>query len=153
MALSIVVQMFEKCLMEKYGPSEITAHYMAFDTICDATQERQDAMLELVEDDEIDLMIVVGGWDSRYIISPSKFLPIVSIEQSFSLCSNTVEYRSLRMSMLVCRVLSCLCVVCLLRMVMYLLIRRCMPQAKVAVYIWSTLSYAVTLQCIRPCSA
>jgi 4-hydroxy-3-methylbut-2-en-1-yl diphosphate reductase len=65
MYTDLLLQMFEKCLMEKYGPSEITAHYMAFDTICDATQERQDAMLELVEDPEIDLMLVVGGWDSR----------------------------------------------------------------------------------------
>lgn len=57
-------KMFEKAVMEKYGPTNVSDHYMAFDTICDATQERQDAMLELVEDKEIDLMIVVGGWDS-----------------------------------------------------------------------------------------
>ena len=57
-------KIFEKALMEKYGPANLDAHYMAFDTICDATQERQDAMLELVEDPEIDLMVVVGGWDS-----------------------------------------------------------------------------------------
>lgn len=34
-------QLFEKTLMAKYGPAEIGAHWMAFDTICDATQERQ----------------------------------------------------------------------------------------------------------------
>lgn len=56
-------QLFEKTLMAKFGPSKIGEHWMAFDTICDATQERQDAMLELVEE-EIDLMLVVGGWDS-----------------------------------------------------------------------------------------
>ncbi|CAN0518875.1 unnamed protein product, partial [Laminaria digitata] len=56
-------QLFEKTLMAKFGPAEIGEHWMAFDTICDATQERQDAMLELVEE-EIDLMLVVGGWDS-----------------------------------------------------------------------------------------
>eukprot|EP00904_Undaria_pinnatifida_P010157 jgi/Undpi1/6271/HiC_scaffold_20.g08755.m1 len=56
-------QLFEKTLMAKYGPAKIGEHWMAFDTICDATQERQDAMLELVEED-IDLMLVVGGWDS-----------------------------------------------------------------------------------------
>ncbi|KAG5191428.1 4-hydroxy-3-methylbut-2-enyl diphosphate reductase chloroplast precursor [Tribonema minus] len=57
-------KIFEKALMAKYGPAAIGQHYMAFDTICDATQERQDAMLELVEDPEIDIMLVVGGWDS-----------------------------------------------------------------------------------------
>eukprot|EP00752_Nemacystus_decipiens_P010478 g9335.t2 len=56
-------KLFEKTLMAKYGPSEVGEHWMAFDTICDATQERQDAILELVEE-EIDLMLVVGGWDS-----------------------------------------------------------------------------------------
>ena len=42
-------QLFQKALMKKYGPSEIDQHYMEFDTICDATQERQDAVTELVE--------------------------------------------------------------------------------------------------------
>lgn len=34
-------KLFEKTLMEKYGPAEVGEHWMAFDTICDATQERQ----------------------------------------------------------------------------------------------------------------
>lgn len=34
-------KLFEKTLMAKYGPSEVGDHWMAFDTICDATQERQ----------------------------------------------------------------------------------------------------------------
>jgi len=55
---------FEKALMEKFGPEKLTEHYIAYDTICDATQERQDAILELIEDPEINMMLVVGGWDS-----------------------------------------------------------------------------------------
>ena len=34
-------QLFEKTLMAKFGPGKIGEHWMAFDTICDATQERQ----------------------------------------------------------------------------------------------------------------
>uniref|UniRef100_A0A7S1TB44 4-hydroxy-3-methylbut-2-enyl diphosphate reductase n=1 Tax=Compsopogon caeruleus TaxID=31354 RepID=A0A7S1TB44_9RHOD len=54
---------FEKAMMEKYGTQNLKHHFVAFDTICDATQERQDAMYELVKED-LDFMIVVGGFNS-----------------------------------------------------------------------------------------
>lgn len=60
-------QLFQKTMMKIYGPSAVDEHYMEFDTICDATQERQDAVTELVEkadDLELDFILVVGGWDS-----------------------------------------------------------------------------------------
>lgn len=60
-------QLFQKAMMKIYGPSVVDEHYMEFDTICDATQERQDAVSELVENAkelELDFILVVGGWDS-----------------------------------------------------------------------------------------
>eukprot|EP00568_Trieres_chinensis_P001377 CAMPEP_0183292142 /NCGR_PEP_ID=MMETSP0160_2-20130417/1311_1 /TAXON_ID=2839 ORGANISM="Odontella Sinensis, Strain Grunow 1884" /NCGR_SAMPLE_ID=MMETSP0160_2 /ASSEMBLY_ACC=CAM_ASM_000250 /LENGTH=473 /DNA_ID=CAMNT_0025453059 /DNA_START=22 /DNA_END=1443 /DNA_ORIENTATION=- len=60
-------QMLQKGMMEKYGPKDVGQHYMEFDTICDATQERQDAVHELVENKselDLDFILVVGGWDS-----------------------------------------------------------------------------------------
>ncbi|MBP0000728.1 MAG: 4-hydroxy-3-methylbut-2-enyl diphosphate reductase [Cyanobacteria bacterium SID2] len=56
-------KLFERTMLQKYGPTELNDRFMAFNTICDATQERQDAMLELVEED-IDLMVVIGGFNS-----------------------------------------------------------------------------------------
>ncbi|HEY9748741.1 MAG TPA: 4-hydroxy-3-methylbut-2-enyl diphosphate reductase, partial [Allocoleopsis sp.] len=47
----------------KYGPAELNQHFLSFNTICDATQERQDAMFKLV-DEQVDLMIVIGGYNS-----------------------------------------------------------------------------------------
>src|SRR5512143_2839536 len=50
-------------MIRRYGETAITEHFRTFDTICSATQERQDAVLRLLEDPP-DLMIVVGGYNS-----------------------------------------------------------------------------------------
>lgn len=64
-----VGKLFEKTMMEKYGPAELADHFLIMDTICDATQERQDAMDDLVNrqdnaEEKLDIMIVVGGFNS-----------------------------------------------------------------------------------------
>jgi len=47
----------------RYGEEKIDEHFRSFDTICSATQERQDAVLELMKDPP-DIMIVIGGYNS-----------------------------------------------------------------------------------------
>ncbi len=56
-------KLFERTMLRKYGPSALNEHFLAFNTICDATQERQDAMFSLV-DEPLDLMVVIGGYNS-----------------------------------------------------------------------------------------
>lgn len=56
-------KLFERTLLKKYGPQALNDHFLAFNTICDATQERQDAMFQLVEE-PLDLIVVIGGFNS-----------------------------------------------------------------------------------------
>jgi 4-hydroxy-3-methylbut-2-enyl diphosphate reductase len=56
-------KLLEQTMLKKFGPTELNEHFMSFNTICDATQERQDAMFDLVEAD-LSLMIVIGGFNS-----------------------------------------------------------------------------------------
>jgi len=58
-------RLFEKTMIAAYGPDNIKDRFAAFDTICDATQVRQDAITELSEAEaDLDFILVVGGWDS-----------------------------------------------------------------------------------------
>lgn len=50
-------------MARRYGEEDLTGRFRSFDTICSATQERQDAVLELLRE-ELDLMLVVGGFNS-----------------------------------------------------------------------------------------
>jgi 4-hydroxy-3-methylbut-2-enyl diphosphate reductase len=50
-------------MIRRFGEGDLAAHFRTFDTICSATQERQDAVLRLLEQPP-DLMIVVGGYNS-----------------------------------------------------------------------------------------
>jgi len=47
----------------RYGEANIDDHFRSFDTICSATQDRQDAVRELLREPP-DLMVVVGGYNS-----------------------------------------------------------------------------------------
>jgi 4-hydroxy-3-methylbut-2-enyl diphosphate reductase len=47
----------------RHGAEHVAEHFRTFDTICSATQDRQDAVLKLLEQPP-DLMVVIGGYNS-----------------------------------------------------------------------------------------
>jgi 4-hydroxy-3-methylbut-2-enyl diphosphate reductase len=52
-----------RALAARFGVDRLDGHFRSFDTICSATQDRQDAVLALIEE-PLDLMLVVGGYNS-----------------------------------------------------------------------------------------
>ena len=56
--------MFRDAMIDRYGDSLIGDHYRAFETICSATQDRQDAVQQLLDNHNFDLVIVIGGYNS-----------------------------------------------------------------------------------------
>lgn len=57
-------EMIGAAMRDRYGEPQLAEHFRAFDTICSATQERQDAVVALLDEHRLDLMIVVGGYNS-----------------------------------------------------------------------------------------
>ena len=52
-----------KAMEGRHGTAELSHRFRAFDTICSATQDRQDAVRDMVRE-RLDLMLVIGGFNS-----------------------------------------------------------------------------------------
>lgn len=93
-------KLLEQTMLQKYGPTQLNQHFMSFNTICDATQERQDAMLDLVEKD-LSLMLVIGGFNSSNTthlqeIAIEHGIPSYHIDSAERIISpNQIEYKPL----------------------------------------------------------
>ena len=75
----LIGKLFERTMMRKYSPSKLNEHFQTFNTICDATQERQDAM-QLIVEEKLDLMVVIGGFNS----SNTTHLQEIAIERGIA---------------------------------------------------------------------
>ncbi len=58
-----IAEEVRRTMVRRYGEAAAPLHVRTFDTICSATQERQDAVIELLADPP-EIMIVVGGYNS-----------------------------------------------------------------------------------------
>jgi 4-hydroxy-3-methylbut-2-enyl diphosphate reductase len=57
-------EMLKSAVLDRYGEAALSEHFQAFDTICSATQDRQDAVVAMLAEAPPDLMIVIGGYNS-----------------------------------------------------------------------------------------
>lgn len=94
-------RLFEVAMLKKYGPADLSERYAEFDTICDATQERQDALSELVAPgNDLDFVLVVGGFESSNTAHlkeiPEKFgVKAYHIDRADRIRSdNSIEHRT-----------------------------------------------------------
>ncbi len=56
--------MVSVAMADRYGAETLGSHYRAFETICSATQDRQDAVQVLLRSQSFDLAVVIGGYNS-----------------------------------------------------------------------------------------
>ena len=65
MSESLEVQdLFRQAVVDRFGSEDLASRFRAFDTICSATQDRQDAVVALLNAEPVDLMVVIGGYNS-----------------------------------------------------------------------------------------
>ena len=57
-------EMFRQAMRDRHGDAQLAARFRTFDTICSATQDRQDAVIALLGERPINLMVVIGGYNS-----------------------------------------------------------------------------------------
>ncbi len=85
-----ISDMFRGALQKKYGIAEIENRFRHFDTICSATQDRQDAIHELGEK-KMNIILVIGGYKSsntgHLAEIASEFCPAYHVEDASCLLS------------------------------------------------------------------
>jgi len=89
--------MLQEAIGKRWGAGEIPRRFRHFDTICSATQDRQDAVLKLAREG-IDLMIVVGGYNSSntgHLVEISlEFCPAYHVKDAACLVSrDEIEHK------------------------------------------------------------
>ena len=59
-----IAELFRQTMRARYGDPDLATRFRSFDTICSATQDRQDAVIQLLAEQNLDLMLVIGGYNS-----------------------------------------------------------------------------------------
>jgi 4-hydroxy-3-methylbut-2-enyl diphosphate reductase len=92
-----IAEEVRRSIARRYGDAAVPAYFRSFDTICSATQERQDAILALLEE-PLDVMVVVGGYNSSNTchlaaLVHSRGIPVFHIEDADAIDSGAGAIR------------------------------------------------------------
>jgi 4-hydroxy-3-methylbut-2-enyl diphosphate reductase len=59
-----IAEAVRQSMVRRHGEAQAAERFTSFDTICSATQDRQDALHALLRAEKLDLMLVIGGYNS-----------------------------------------------------------------------------------------
>lgn len=92
-----IAEMLRVAMSKRCSPEELTDCFFSFDTICSATQDRQDAVHKL-RHSNVDLMMVIGGYSSSNTNNLTKiaatFAPAFHIQEAASILdADTIRHK------------------------------------------------------------
>jgi 4-hydroxy-3-methylbut-2-enyl diphosphate reductase len=94
-----VQEMLRAAMRDRDGEAEIEERFRAFDTICSATQDRQDAVEHMLDAGGLDLMIVIGGYNSSNTQALARMcaarVPTYHVESALCLADQGIRHRPL----------------------------------------------------------
>jgi len=94
-----IARVIGEAIRDRHGDDELPERFRSFDTICSATQDRQDAVMELMQDPP-DVMIVVGGYNSSntthlaHLCAQSTRTYHIESDRSVDPARGTISHRS-----------------------------------------------------------
>ena len=92
-----IQEMLRAAMRDRWGEEALAGRFRAFDTICSATQDRQDAVLRMLQEGGLDLMIVIGGYNSSNTQALTRIcsekLPTFHIDEPDCLSAEGIRHR------------------------------------------------------------
>jgi 4-hydroxy-3-methylbut-2-en-1-yl diphosphate reductase len=93
-----IQRLLREAMLARFGEAEIESRLISFDTICSATQDRQDTLMHLLRSMPLDLVLVVGGFNSsntgHLAELGTEYAPTYHVEnESGLISSDAIRYR------------------------------------------------------------
>jgi 4-hydroxy-3-methylbut-2-enyl diphosphate reductase len=92
-----IQELLRAAVRERWGDAELNRRFRAFDTICSATQDRQDAVLRMLHEGGLDVMVVIGGYNSSNTQALARIcgerLPTYHIQAAEAIASDGIRHR------------------------------------------------------------